>query len=288
MSARRAIVTAADQRFFRTLCQMLLSIERRSLQGGCDVIVFDLGLREAALRELARRFAWCGVRPFDFDVYPPHVRDLTTFAWKPVIVGDVVEGRDGLLLWLDSGTLFHASLDPLFERIARDGIFSLAGQTALGGCCDARTLARLQPAAPDLVRPYRAGGVLGFDAARADVRTLVREWRDLALDPDVLAPPGLDRRTHRFDQAIITALLYRADREGRFAVGDEEIDISSWKPVPWISTRNKVAEWMPLALDPLVRAYYAVAKRVDRLAIRARKRAKQRSDEGTKARRQHA
>jgi hypothetical protein len=103
------------------------------------------------------------------------------------------------------------------------------------------------------------------------VRALVDEWRDLALDPDLIAPPGLDRRTHRFDQALITALLYRAEREQGLAVGDEEIDISSWRPVRWISTRNKVAAWIPLGLDPLVRLYYAVVKRVDRLAIRMRR-----------------
>ena len=73
-------------------------------------------------------------------------------------------------------------------------------------------------------------------------------------------------------QAVITALLCRAEREHDLAIGDEEIDISSWKPVRWISTRNKVAAWMPLSLDPLVRTYYAVAKRVDRAAIRLRRR----------------
>ena len=236
--------------------------------------MFDLGLTASARDDLARRFAWCDVRAFDFDAHPPHVRDLTTFAWKPLAVSRVVDERGGPILWLDSGTLFHAPPDPIFDRIARDGVFSLAGQTALGGCCDARVLARLQVASSDLARPYRAGGALGFDARRDEVRALVREWRDLALDPDMIAPAGVDRRTHRFDQALITALLCRAEREHRLAVSDEEIDISSWKPVPWISTRNKVAAWIPLGLDPIVRAYYAIAKRVDRIAIRMRQRSK--------------
>jgi hypothetical protein len=270
--SQRTIVTAADRRFFRTLCQMMLSVERWSLQRSCGVVVFDLGLTAAARHQLTRRFSWVDVRPFDFTPYPPHVRDLATFAWKPIVVSRVVEERSGLVLWLDSGSLFHAPLDAVFDRIARDGILSLAGQTALGDCCDRRTLARLAPAASDLAKPYRAGGVLGFDAGRDDVRGVVREWRDLARDEATIAPPGLDRRTHRFDQALITALLYRAQRSGRFVVGDDEIDISSSKPVGWISTRNKVAEWIPLALDPVVRAYYAVAKRIDRLAIKVRQR----------------
>jgi Protein of unknown function (DUF1647) len=267
----RTLVTAADQGFFRTLCQMLLSAERHGLHRGWDVLVFDLGLTDAARGELARRFTWCRLRRFPFDRYPAHVRDLTTFAWKPIVVGEVIRERRGTVLWLDSGTLFHRPLDAIVDRIAACGVFSLAGQTPLGGCCDARVLSRLRIAAADLEKPYRAGGALGFDGDRSDVRALVDEWRDLALDPDLIAPPGLDRRTHRFDQALITALLYRAEREQGLAVGDEEIDISSWRPVRWISTRNKVAAWIPLGLDPLVRLYYAVVKRVDRLAIRMRR-----------------
>ena len=266
------LVTAADQRFFRTLCQMLLSAARRGLHRDWDIIVIDLGLTASARRQLARRFAWCEVRAFPFDRYPPHVRDLTTFAWKPIVIDSVARERQGIVFWLDSGTLFHGPLDPIVERIAHDGVFSLAGQTPLGGCCDARVLAHLRVPASDLDKPYRAGGALGFDAGRAEIRALVAEWQELALAPDIIAPRDLDRRTHRFDQAIITALVYRAAREQGLAVGNEEIDISSSKPVRWISTRNKVAEWMPLSFDPLVRLYYAVAKRVDRAAIRLRRR----------------
>lgn len=208
---------------------------------------------------------------FDYTRFPAHVRELATFAWKPIVVSDLVAERSGFVLWFDSATLFHGSLDPILERVERRGLFALAGQTALGQCCDPRTLAMLAAPSVDLDKPYRAGGALGFDPGCLWVRELVADWRAYALMPECIAPPGLDRRVHRFDQAILTALICRAEREHGVAIGSDEIDISSSDPVPWISTRNKVPAWMPRALDPLVRAYYAIWKRADRAVLRARR-----------------
>jgi hypothetical protein len=38
--------------------------------------------------------------------------------------------------------------------------------------------------------------------------------------------------------------------------------------VRWVSTRNKVATWIPLAADPLVRAFHATYKQLDRVLLR--------------------
>ena len=271
MARHHTIVTAADHRFFRTLRQMLRSAARHGLDRAHDFVVVDLGLTDDDRRVLGREAPWCEVTPFPFDRYPPHVRDLSCFAWKPILIANVIAERGGTILWLDSATLFHGSLAPAFARIARDGVFSLIGQTPLGKCCDGRTLSRLGVRDEDLLKPYRAGGALGFDADRTGVRALVTAWRDYALDAGCIAPPGLDRRIHRFDQAIMTALLCRFEREHGIVLPLDEIDISSIDPVRWISTRNKVAPRLPLALDSAVRAYYGIWKRADRFGLRAQR-----------------
>jgi hypothetical protein len=268
---RPTIVTAADHRFARTLWQFLASAERQGLQLGHDVVAVDLGLTPADRARLVRRFPWCQRRAFDVRSYPPHVRDLTNFAWKPILLADLVAACQGALVWFDSATLFHGPLDAIAERVERCGIFVLAGQTALGDCCDPRTLAMLDVHPDDLRKPYRAGGAIGLDPKRPWIRELTDRWRACALVPHCIAPPGLDRRVHRFDQAILTALIARAEREHGIVVGADEIDISSTNPAPWISTRNKVPAWMPTVMDPLVRAYYAAWKRADRAVLRARR-----------------
>lgn len=270
MASRETIVTAADRRFHRTLCQLLLNLERLHAGDQYAIVAFDLGLTDRQRRELQRRFPWCQVRPFVFDRRPPHVRDLATFAWKPAVVATVLDETAAPVLWLDSATLVHQPIAPIIERIRRQGVFSLVGQTPLGRCCHPRTLACLDVQPADLARPYRAGGVLGFDGSRADIRAIVDEWRDRALDARCLPPPGADVRMHRWDQAIITALLYRAERSGGLALGEDEVDISSWKPLRAVSTRNKVPSWVPLACDPLVRLYYRAYKAVDRFVIQSR------------------
>jgi hypothetical protein len=263
------IVTAADHRFARTLQQMLASAERCGLPAAHRISVVDLGMRERDCERIARQFPWCQIDRFDFTAGPPHLRELTNFAWKPFLIFDLLLRVAEPILWFDSATLFHRSIDAMITGVSRDGIFSLAGQSSLAECCDPRTLAKLQPAPADLIEPYRAGGVLGFDPARPLVREIVRHWRDFAADPDCIAPSGADRH-HKFDQALLTAVLCRARREHGLRLGTDEIDISSRSPVRWVSTRNKVAPWVPPACDALVRAYYAIWKRADRMALRLR------------------
>lgn len=271
MAREHTIVTAADHRFCRTLYQFLLSARRRSLDRACEFIAYDLGLSLSDRRYLERRFPWCRLELFRFDRYAPHVRDLRTYAWKPIALWEVVRRRRGIVLWFDSATVFATSIDPIVDRVARHGVFSLVGQTALGDCADARTLATLAVTADDARRPYRAGGALGFDGGRDDIRSLVEQWQIHALDPDCIAPPGADPRVHRYDQAVLSALLYRRARTDGLVLTEDEIDISSGKPVPWFSTRNKVAAWMPRMFDPAVRWYYAAYKAVDRFVLATRR-----------------
>ncbi len=269
-AAGRTIVSAADHRYFRTLCQLLLSVERRSVRASVDVIVFDLGLTRGDRARLNARFPWCRLETFAFDRYPPHVRRLETCAWKPAAIEEVLE-RGGLVLWLDSATIVRQGLDPIFSRIARDGVFTLVGQSPIRRWCHEATLQYMRVPEEDAGKPCRTAGVLGLDAGRPAIRALVAGWRASALVEACIEPPGASRSNHRYDQAILSNLLYAFERDAGMVLSNEEIDISSLAPVPWVSTRNNVAPWVPLALDPIVRAYHTAYKRVDRFVLRARR-----------------
>jgi hypothetical protein len=264
------IVTAADHRFARTLHQMLASAERQALPARHRVVAFDLGLDQRDRTRLERRFRWCLLERFDFSAWPPHVRDLANFAWKPLLIKAMVDQSDEPVFWFDSGTLFHGDLAAMIDGVDRDGVFSLAGQTPLAQCCDPRTLERLGATADDRYERYRAGGVLGFDGRRQWVRDLISRWSDCAAERSCIAPAGLDRRVHKFDQAILTVLLCRARRDHGVRLQPDAIDISAIAPVAWVSTRNKVPAWMPIACDPLVRAGYRAWKTADRAVLRWR------------------
>ena len=261
-------MSAADHRYFRTLCQLLLSAERYGASTLFAWIIVDLGLEDADRAFLAARFPWCQVEAFPFDERPTHVRRLAACAWKPIAIDAVMTRRGGLVLWLDSATIVRAPLEPIFSRIARERVLTLAGQSPIARWCHPATLRFMHVPDENAAKRCRTAGVLGFDAGHGVVRTLVAEWRAFALVEACIDPPGATRANHRYDQAILSNLLYAYERKHALALADDEIDISSVAPVTWVSTRNRVAPWVPLALDPIVRAYHTLYKRADRTVLR--------------------
>lgn len=267
--ADRTVISAADHRYFRTLCQLLLSAERHGAVASCEWVIIDLGLANTDRARLSVRFPWVRVDEFAFDRHPPHVRRLKTCAWKPVAIDEVLERR--VVLWLDAATILQASLDPIFDRIADQGVLTLVGQSPIRRWCHEATLRFMGVTGEDADRRCRAGGVLGFDGTRPSVRALVALWRAQALIEACIDPPGANRANHRYDQAILSNLLYAFERKHGFGLAGDEIDIGSVSPARWVSTRNTVPPWVPLALDPVVRLYFWAYKRADRMLLKARR-----------------
>ena len=102
------------------------------------------------------------------------------------------------------------------------------------------------------------------------VRRLVGRWRYLALKPDVIAPQGSNRSNHRQDQAILTLLLIEAAQCNDIQLTQDEIDVGSSCPIPWLSAQNKVANSIPIVFDPFVRLLYRCHKWKRRREHRAR------------------
>ncbi|OFV92550.1 MAG: hypothetical protein A3G76_00465 [Acidobacteria bacterium RIFCSPLOWO2_12_FULL_65_11] len=227
---------------------------------------------DADRRGFKTRFPWCTIRPFPFDRHPAHVRQLAACAWKPIVLDELMTPASGPIVWLDAATIIRGSLAPLCAWTVQHGVLALCGQSPLARWCHARTLELMQVPNDDRSKRCRAAGVVGLDPAKPDVRDLVACWRDAALNPELIAPSGANRAGHRYDQALLTILLYKFARERGLVLTDDEVDVSSLRPARWISTRNFVAPYVPTVLDPLVRAWFAVYKTLDRAIIRWRRR----------------
>jgi hypothetical protein len=260
------IVTGADASFARTLAQFLMSVSRRRLQNDARIAVYDLGLGEAWRAEIAARFPFADILPFSSVDKPAHVAvEVGTFAWKPLVITDAAARFGGRLFWFDSATLFHGDLSEPLGVLEETGVYTLEGQSNLAQRCLAEVRDYLKADPDDLHRKIRIGGVLGFDLDVPAARELLAEWTSLALDPRAFRAAALD---HNADQAVLTILLFRFEREGRLRLNAGDIDISSAAPVRWMSSRNKVAARRPLWMDPLVRLGYSAYKTVDRLNLR--------------------
>ncbi len=260
----RTIVTGADDRFWRCLYQLLLSIERHGVQSTVTVIAYDLGMTEASSSQLRRRFDWCEIRPFDFDRHPPHVRiEAGSYAWKPILIAEVMERAGGPVLWLDSSTIIKQSLEPVFTTIGKLGTFTLKGQACLRERCDPLVVKALDLPPEILDDNERVATLAGLDAGQSDVLDLARSWRAHALIKDNIRPDGITIERHMNDQAVFSGLVLTARHNGILELNEDFIDISAPDPMPWMSTRNKLPPNFPVWADPLARAWYATYKFID-------------------------
>lgn len=259
------IVSGADRVYYRSLRQFLLSLER--LGRSYPLVLYDLGLTTDQRQWLEERHE---LRNFPFQQYPDHVRlERGTYAWKPIIVADLVSQTRGPVLWLDSATVVLSPLDRIEQELERTGLY-----TPFGGGGPIRVLPTalaLTGVNPELARlRTRASGVCAFDGRREWVRALTERWKQWALNSSIQAPPGARLAVHQFEQALLSLLLYDAQERGLVTLTRDALDISSAGPVPFLRTRNKVSNLIPLAADPLVRAFYCLHRALDVLAWRLR------------------
>lgn len=282
---RLTVVTGADARFFRTLHQFLESARRWRVDQEHSILAYDLGLEPAqadCLRHRHPRVEW---RAFPFARYPDfvgrtrHVTEaspprhvLGHYAWKPALIADTLEERGGLVLWLDAGTLLRGSLDPVVAAVSRDGTYvPYSGSGILSEYAHPDTRRLLGADDAMLARRCRGGGLCAFDAEHAVARRIVADWKRHALDEACIAPPGAHHHNHRYDQAILSILLYQAEARDGLRLTEDEQNVSSADPIRFCLVRNKVGNRVPLWLDPLVRAWFEASAAADVAVHRVRR-----------------
>ncbi len=122
---RLKLVTAADTSHFRSLIQFIKSVVR--FEPRVPIIVYDLGLTEGERCLLSGRFSLCDMRRFDFAAYPPHLNlriKAGEYAWKPVIVWDVLAVSDMPVCWMDAGNVLVDELDGILKALSVTGFYS--------------------------------------------------------------------------------------------------------------------------------------------------------------------
>lgn len=275
LSYELTLVSGADHKFFRSLWQFCKSVIRHRIHRDNRIILYDLGLlprQRRLLDQTVSPFAHFEVRAFPAEHYPAfvHVR-AGTYAWKPVIVSNVLEEVKGPVLWLDSATIILNGLHPVAEALDRFGVYvPISGSGTLKKWIHPQTLAYLRVPPEFLHKRNRAGGVCGFHYRNPAVRQLVDQWRRLALIKECIAPEGATVKNHRFDQALLTILLYQYQDACGLWLTSDEVDISSVHPVSFLSVGNKISNRIPLYLDGPVRWYFMARRHLDILTLKIR------------------
>ena len=120
------IVTASDTSHFESLKQLIDSIKKYEKHS--NLIVFDLGLKVEELNELNNKYPNIEVNKFEFSNYPKHVnlssQDNYAYAWKPIIIEEILNLSKGLVLWCDAGNLLTRNFNSLKRHIKINGFYS--------------------------------------------------------------------------------------------------------------------------------------------------------------------
>jgi hypothetical protein len=215
------VVTAASSNHAGALRQMLESLRRL----GARVECYDIGLTAGEARALPR---WDGFfyHRFDGAAYPAYMnaaRNAGEYAWKPVIVAEVVErvrssDDPSDVLWADAGCYFHA-LQPMTDRLKETrGLWVRPSAGVMREWTHPRMFEYLGVDPDEYGEKRNADATLvGFavgSAAPSDREALYRNvilpWKACALVKDCIAPSGSSRKNHRQDQAVLSYLVHRA------------------------------------------------------------------------------
>ena len=112
-------LTAVSDNHFRESQDLFKSV-RRCLPGK-RFIVYDLGLNSRNREQLLRNYTNLELRPFPFNDYShlPHVRNLYSYAWKPIIIDRVSKEYDVIMYGDASLRMISCDMTAAFEHLLK-------------------------------------------------------------------------------------------------------------------------------------------------------------------------
>ena len=233
------IVTAASSLYFDRLVNLVGSIHAWS--PATRIIIYDIGLTHKQANLVA---CWTNtdVVPFPFEEYPPHVKDLSTFAWKIIALVKSAESY-GTFLFQDSGQELWKDPGAAFEELTSYGYFFVNQPLSLHLETHSNTFSRMGILRKDINAEVRqcAGGIIGFTKSSPAFHDILLPALDCALDKSCIAPSGessalsadlcrelkyafpkamrnptfaakCDRPLHQYDQSVLSLLIARSTR----------------------------------------------------------------------------
>ena len=204
------IVTGANHNHFRSLIQFTESVLKH--EPFSHLIIFDLGLTQIQLdklQELISTNQRAEIRRFPFELHPPHVANLKTYAWKSLMVHQVCEQSDGFVIYCDAGNIIDKPLTWIRRIVQKDGIYCPLSSGIITDWTHPGMISEL--GLPEKYFEYRNlnTAVIGLNPRLPKIAELLTEWRDCALKPECIAPAGSSRQNHRQDQAAFTVIAYK-------------------------------------------------------------------------------
>ncbi|XP_033627697.1 uncharacterized protein LOC117290413 isoform X2 [Asterias rubens] len=234
---RTVIVTAISSNHYKEGKVMISTAQ--NVMPNTRIVVCDLGLIPSEIRELST-FCNVEVRSFKFSKYPPHVKDLLNYAWKPALIKELLY-EFGAVFWADSSVRFRRSILLLTDHLKTfHGFIPQVANYDSSGTFSVVDLTH--PAMFDYLKvdidtfrkdtgftPKPRGGILYFVNSSYINEKLLQPWVDCSMVIECIAPHGSQNPhkkkmkgyyVHRYDQSALAILMYKNLR-GLYHIGHD-------------------------------------------------------------------
>ncbi|KAL3884485.1 hypothetical protein ACJMK2_024623 [Sinanodonta woodiana] len=185
-----------------------------------DLIVFDLGFTEKQKIKL-RQNCNCRLERFPFENYPQHVSILHGYAWKPLVI-QTVRKKYPFVMWMDASVRFTTNnITWLFNHVRNVGVMALGGSVPIASRTSRQTFTFLneEPCLFKDKNEFEATYIVIFPSPLVE-EYFIKPWVSCALLEGCMVPSSwshllhcdngnLYHNCHRFDQSILSILLYR-------------------------------------------------------------------------------
>jgi hypothetical protein len=211
------IVTGASQNHHKSLIQLTISfLKYHKNDENYKLIIYDLGIDEIdweKIKKLFSKYTNIIFKTFNYSIYPEFVNikyNTGEYAWKPIIIYDTCIEYQDIIVWMDAGNIIIQNLENIKEIIKKTNLYSGYSIGKVKDYVHPKTLEymdayNIHPKILDVAN--RNGACLGFNYKTNYVQEFVKEYRDLCLIKECIAPEGSNRSNHRQDQSVYT-LLY--------------------------------------------------------------------------------
>ncbi|XP_041460477.1 uncharacterized protein LOC121411713 [Lytechinus variegatus] len=217
---RLKVVTAISENHFEEVKPWIGSIQE--FMPGQEIILYNLGLSKTSL-EKVNTFCDVQVRDFPFSSYPNHVRDLHTYAFKPIII-DITLREFGAIFWGDASIRLKGSLRKLLPvSMKHHGFmshlhaFDPQKQEEIKHQYFFTHPKLYENLGVDRTEYYNSGGMAPHASANRQLyvngsyiqNAIVQPMLKCALEFRCISPVGAHVPGHRFDASILAILIYK-------------------------------------------------------------------------------
>ncbi len=203
-------VTATDSYYFDKVINLLESFFQHSKN---EFYLYDLGLKDEQ-RILLKKYKTLKVKKFDFKNNPDFIgkyvdKKLGSYAWKPIIIYDLLLEVKSKVVWLDAGNLINKNIKNLKHFLNVKNIVVPLSSNRVKDWTHPQTIKYIGLDKKNYLRNNYASGLIGFNYNSPDSLRVAKDWKRFAMIEDCIAPKGSNRENHRQDQAVLTLLLYK-------------------------------------------------------------------------------